>query len=129
MVPCTECGCHVRAAERTCPHCGGALRPGVAFVTPAAALLSLALVAACDGKDVQALYGATITDYVTTDGDTDADSDADTDADTDADSDADSDADTDSGGSGTATTSGSGGSGGTTVEPLYGVSTTTGTKP
>ncbi len=89
-------------------------------------------------------YDQYYTDYADTDTDADADTDADsdvdtdTDADADADTDADSDADTDtdtSGGSGTVPTvttadtakgdTGPSSGSGYTVEPLYGVTTTT----
>ncbi len=62
LVPCSACGRHHKRTVRACPHCGTATT-ATPSLTPAAALLGLALVA-CGGDDtdttdsaVQALYG------------------------------------------------------------------------
>ncbi len=59
---CAHCGCYVRLAQPTCPHCG-ALAPGVRVPSAAAALLGLALAGCPDpNKDAVALYGVEATD-------------------------------------------------------------------
>src|SRR5262249_57172406 len=63
MTPCTGCGCHVLDAERTCPHCGVALRGRSAGATRAAALLSLAVVACTGGTKSNSDSGTSITTY------------------------------------------------------------------
>ena len=115
LVPCATCGCHHLSEAQTCPHCGALARrvPRSA----AGVALSLAFLAGCVGggsdKDSGTSDdGTTLDDMWYTDTDY-ADADADTDLDTDVDTDADTD--------------GTGGSGITTIEPLYGVITTGGT--
>ncbi|MEQ1501767.1 MAG: hypothetical protein ABMB14_06030 [Myxococcota bacterium] len=99
MIPCPSCNCHVRTADRTCPHCQQAIGSGgIGAVRSTAASALLGLAVACIGEPkIEPLYGVTVTDTVSdTDTDTDADSDTDSDTDTDADTDADTDTDADS---------------------------------
>lgn len=68
MRPCPSCGCHVREAEPSCPHCSARAEPTIGRTT-LAVLLGLSLVAAgC--PDTQSDYGSPTTDAVETDDDT-----------------------------------------------------------
>jgi hypothetical protein len=71
MVPCSSCGCHVRASDAACPSCGAAhRRASLPTVTAVALLMGLA---ACSGEKTddthsggtpQPEYGVTTTDTV-----------------------------------------------------------------
>jgi hypothetical protein len=84
LVACSSCGCHHRAGETACPHCGSA--PPVGRRAASALVLGLAVAAGCTaGGGAVAMYGVAITGPIVTitspaDGDTVAAGDLEVDA-------------------------------------------------
>ena len=90
LVPCLECGRHIRSDDTSCPHCA---TPKSAALRQTTAAVALGLAVACSGGK-NTPWGGSQVDYGGSWSDTDTDVDTDTDADADADVDADTDTDT-----------------------------------
>lgn len=57
LIPCGDCGRHVRSDEERCPFCRAAISPSRAALTAAVALSAGLSLAGCGPREVAAVYG------------------------------------------------------------------------